>query len=375
MSAKPCALADWLMLCHAPHIGTATQHKLLEHFGSINSIRSADYSQLSSIGLKAATIDFLQQTAIPPAVQAELDWSTQDDCHLVSLDDPDYPKQLAETKHPPCLLYVRGNKSLLSDPQLAIVGSRNPTAGGRDNAHSFANHFGRSGLIITSGLALGIDAAAHAGALAASAPTIAVMATGIDTIYPATHRKLATQIVEQGAIISEMPLGTKPLPALFPQRNRIISGLSLGVLVVEAAQRSGSLITARLASEQAREVFAVPGSIHNPMARGCHRLIRQGAKLVESAQDVLEELAPQLHSLLHQAEQPQQQEADKPADAVQSDHLRLLEALAYDSVTVDQLVERSGFSAKEVASMLLIMELEGLVQTEIGGLYTRSNKG
>ena len=372
MPNTPNSISDWLLLQHAPKLGASSSHKLLLQFGSASKIRQASHTQLIGCGLQNITIEYLRQSSLPSAIEAELEWATNEKCHIISLDDPAYPGHLKTIHHAPILLYVYGDKTLLNDPQLAIVGSRNPTANGRDNAKSFAEHFSHAGLTITSGLALGIDGAAHAGALAADAPTIAVLATGVDRIYPASHKKLAADIIERGALVSEMPLGTNPLPQLFPQRNRIISGLSLGVLVVEAAQRSGSLITARLAAEQSREVFALPGSIHNPLARGCHQLIRQGAKLVESAHDVLEELAPQLLSILQKPALPNSTDKSLITN-LENDNQRLLDALAYDPVSIDQLVERSGFSAKEVASMLLILELEGLVQTEAGGLYCRKS--
>jgi DNA processing protein len=260
---------------------------------------------------------------------------------------------------------------LLREPQLAIVGTRNPTPGGRETASGFAEYLARAGLVITSGLALGVDGAAHEGALRAEGATVAVMATGADQIYPGRHRGLAERILKAGAVITEMPLGTQPLPALFPQRNRIISGLSLGTLVVEAALRSGSLITARLAMEQAREVFAIPGSIHNPLARGCHRLIRQGAKLVESVQDILEELAPQLMAVLQDTgSQPERETGDIPEE-LDSDYQKLLEAMSFDPVSIDLLVERSSLTAQEIASMLLILELNGHICVRQGGLYQR----
>lgn len=364
------ATTDWLRFRHAPKLSIGTLYKLLERFGSTRRILQASAGTLADAGLSRETIAYLLQPDLPAAIELSLEWADQQGNTIVSFDHPAYPPLLKTIHNPPLLLYVRGNVNLLADPQLAIIGSRNPTTGGYENAKSFAEHFSRSGLVITSGLALGIDSAAHQGALAQSAPTIAVMATGADQIYPARHKKLAAAILEQGALVSEMPLNTKPLPELFPQRNRIISGMSLGVLVVEAAQRSGSLITARLAMEQSREVFALPGSIHNPLARGCHHLIRQGAKLVESAQDVLEELAPQIKSILKQdsaltfAHAPESEPLDAEYD-------RLLKALGFDAISIDQIAQRSGLAPKEVASMLLILELQGLVCAEPSGLYSR----
>lgn len=366
------SLADLLRLQHAPGLGLAGAHELLARFGTASGIRNAGREQLRAAGIKTDTIDDLLAPSNSGAVDAALAWAQTPGHSLVGLDDPLYPPLLKTIANPPLLLYVRGNPALLSEPQLAIVGSRNPTPGGREAADGFAEHLARSGLVITSGLALGIDGAAHEGALKAGGATIAVMATGADRLYPGRHRNLAERIVKEGALITEMPLGTQPLPALFPQRNRIISGLSLGTLVVEAALRSGSLITARLAMEQAREVFAIPGSIHNPLARGCHQLIRQGAKLVESVKDILEELAPQLSAVLRSDDVPAifgAQAAD--ADGLDGDYRKLLENMGFDPVSIDQLVERSGLTAQEVASMLLILELSGHIGSRPGGLYQR----
>lgn len=364
------SLTDWLRLQHAPGLGLAGAHQLLAQFGTASGIRKTGREQLRTIGIRTDTIDYLLAASNAGAVDAALAWAQTPGHFLIGLDDPLYPPLLKTIANPPLLLYVRGNPALLSEPQLAIVGSRNPTPGGRDAAHGFAEHLARSGLVITSGLALGIDGAAHEGALKANGATVAVMATGADRLYPGQHRNLAERIVKEGALITEMPLGTQPLPALFPQRNRIISGLSLGTLVVEAALHSGSLITARLAMEQAREVFAIPGSIHNPLARGCHRLIRQGAKLVESVQDILEELAPQLSAVLR--DESPGVSGDRPAgDELDGDYRKLLENMGFDPVSIDQLVERSGLTAQEIASMLLILELNGHVGARQGGLYQR----
>ncbi|MGH8235860.1 MAG: DNA-processing protein DprA, partial [Steroidobacteraceae bacterium] len=278
-------------------------------------------------------------------------------------------------------LFVRGEPATLSLPQLAIVGSRNPTAGGRDNATSFAAHLARSGLAITSGLAIGIDAAAHQGALAADGSTVAVCGTGLDIDYPAANRALAEAIEKRGALVSEFPLGMPALQANFPRRNRIISGLALGTLVVEAAVRSGSLITARLAAEQGREVFAIPGSIHNPLARGSHQLIRQGAKLVETGDDIFAELRALVGALAPalQAAVPAQRNSPAAGPATQratgpvldKAYEILLDALGFEPAGVDMLIERTGFAADEVASMLLILELDGRLESRPGGRYVR----
>lgn len=365
------SLGDWLRLQYAPGLGLAGAHELLARFDTATGIRKAAREQLRTTGIKTETIDYLLAESGSEIVEAALAWAQEPGHCLVSLDDPLYPPLLKAIGNPPLLLYVQGNPALLSEPQLAIVGSRNPTPGGREAACGFAEYLARSGLVVTSGLALGVDGAAHEGALKANGATIAVMATGADRLYPGRHRNLADRILKDGALVTEMPLGTQPLPALFPQRNRIISGLSLGTLVVEAALRSGSLITARLAMEQAREVFAIPGSIHNPLARGCHRLIRQGAKLVESVQDILEELAPQLSAVLQHYDPPGVSVARNVTDELDGDYQTLLENMGFDPVSIDQLVERSGLTAQEVASMLLILELNGHISSRQGGLYQR----
>lgn len=302
--------------------------------------------------------------------EAALAWQTAER-HLICPDDPRYPPLLRDLPDPPLLLYVLGNAELLADPQLAIVGSRNPTPPGRDNAVAFANALAESGLTITSGLALGIDAAAHEGALLGKGPTIAVAGTGVDRVYPASHRELAHRIVAGGgALISEFALGTPPLKHQFPQRNRIISGLSLGTLVVEAALSSGSLITARQALEQGREVFAIPGSIHNPMAKGCHQLIRQGAKLVETARDVLEELGALIPLTLTA---PASAETVNPIerDGLDPEQLQLLAEMGFDPVSPDELIARTGFSAEAVAGMLLTLELNSVISAVPGGYLRR----
>jgi len=266
---------------------------------------------------------------------------------------------------------VRGDVQTLKLPQLAIVGSRNPSASGRETARELAKFLSRSGISIISGLAEGIDCAAHQGALEAEGPgvTIAVTGTGLDLVYPRGHRELAHRVAESGALVSEFPPGTKARPEHFPRRNRIISGLSLGTLVVEAALRSGSLITARLAAEQGREVFAIPGSIHNPLARGCHSLIRQGAKLVETASDVLEELGV----LIGSSGARRDEAAPAPISDVEldADYRKLLSEMGFDPISVDHLVQRTGLTADAVSSMLLLLELEGLVSALDGGRYCR----
>lgn len=307
-----------------------------------------------------------------PAAEHETAWLAEPNHHLITLSDPRYPRLLREIPDPPAALYVIGDPDLLSATQLGIVGSRNPTPGGSETAHAFASYLTQSGLTITSGLAMGVDAAAHRGALGAGGKTIAVAGTGLDRVYPARHRELAHEIAAQGALISEFALGTPALAHNFPRRNRIISGLSLGVLVVEAALQSGSLITARLAAEQGREVFAIPGSIHNPLARGCHALIRQGAKLVETAADILEELGP-----MAQITAPARQTdgAGNITSGLGVEAMTLLDCLGFDPTPVDSLIERSGLTPEAVSSMLLVLELQGHVVAAPGGHYTRVTRG
>lgn len=359
---------NWLILLHAKGLGTAGLHKLLIAFGSPEKILAANSTKLSSLGLKPATISELQQADVN-VMQADLAWlESSDHHHIITLFDPRYPQQLKTINQPPPVLFVRGDPDYLQQPQLAIVGSRNPTAAGKQTAIDFAKHLANSGITITSGLARGIDGASHQGALQGLAGTVALVAHGLDIVYPAAHRALAEEVAKHGAVVSEVPIGTEPHKGLFPRRNRIISGLSLGTLIVEAALKSGSLITAKHALEQDREVFAIPGSIHNPLAKGCHQLIRQGAKLVETAEDIIEELLPHLPTGITAVADTLNSE--KNEQTLDPDHQKLLKCLQYEAIAIDELVNCSGFSAAEVASMLLIMELEGSVVND-GGRYMR----
>lgn len=362
-------LVDWLTLWRVPGVGPATFEALMGHFGSPGQALCADSPALKRLRLPDATIEGIRRPD-RQGVEQDLAWAAQTSHHILRPCDQAFPERLREIPNPPPVLFVRGNPRCLSDPQIAVVGSRHPTPGGRENGHTFAASLARAGLVITSGLATGIDGAGHEGALAAGGLSIAVAGTGPDRVYPARHRELASRIVERGAIISEFPTGTPPRPENFPRRNRLISGLSLGVLVVEATRRSGSLITARCAAEQGREVFAIPGSIHNPAAKGCHHLIRQGAKLVESVDDILEEIAGQIELkswLKAPTSEPVEIELDKQCRL-------LLDCLGYDPLPVDAVVERSGLTADTVSSMLLMLELKGLVAA-FGGLYTRLTPG
>ena len=356
-----------LALLRAPGIGPARFARLLEHFGSAAAAFAADGPELRSLELPDAALDYLRRPDWG-RVEKDLAWLERPGNHLLRLDDARYPPLLRQIPYPPPLLFVHGDPDCLRLPQLAIVGTRNPTPMGRETAQRFAAHLAEFGLLITSGLALGIDAAAHQGALAGGGRTIAVMGTGLDRVYPAQHRDLAHAIAERGALVSEFSIGTSPAAGNFPQRNRLISGLALGVLVVEAAAQSGSLITARLANEQGREVFAIPGSIHNPLAKGCHTLIRQGAKLVETAADILEELGA-LAAATQEATSPVA--AAPTSAALDEEYRQLLAAMGDEPAGIDLLVDRCGLTAEAVSSMLLILELEGYVAAIPGGLYSR----
>ncbi len=302
----------------------------------------------------------------------EQDWLEKTGNRIIKSDSDDYPELLRQISGPPTLLYIVGNAEALHMPALSIVGSRNPTRGGKENAYEFAKHLGRSGFCIVSGLAQGIDTSAHEGALAAGAMTVAFLGHGIDRVYPSANRDLAHRISQNGALVSEYPLGSPPRREHFPQRNRLISGLSLGTLVVEAARRSGSLITARLAGEQGREVFAIPGSIHSPLSRGCHQLIRQGAKLVESADDIVSELGS-LAGHLMQTKTDQEIEASKSIEH-DAEYEILLNSMSYDPTSADDLAEDSGLTIDQVSSMLLILELEEKIEALTGGKYSLRNK-
>ncbi|MDH5784243.1 MAG: DNA-processing protein DprA [Chromatiales bacterium] len=367
MSEAPQQNRYWLALLRAPGVGPVRFRQILERFENpqhlFDSPSLCDSEQLRGY-LKNPNWQ---------AVDNDLKWLGQPGCHLLTLADEHYPSLLRDTFDAPPLLFLRGDPGLLASPQLAMVGSRNPDASGRETAHDFARALAASGIVITSGLALGIDTASHQGALDGGGQTIAVAGTGLDRVYPSSNRELAHAIIEGGGILlSEFPPGTPPQAGNFPKRNRIISGLSLGTLVVQAALRSGSLITARLAADQGREVFAIPGSIHNPLARGCHQLIRQGAKLVECTTDILEELAPQLHSILVEGDKDANTH-QSPHNTLESEYLILLQAVGHEPTSVDQMIERCGLTAEAVSSMLLILELQGYVEATAGG-YTRTTK-
>ncbi|MCG3189563.1 MAG: hypothetical protein LKCHEGNO_02016 [Burkholderiaceae bacterium] len=356
-------LAAWLRLLMTPGIGRAAARQLLAAFGSPQAVFEAP-SAARQACLGQAILADDAPAALQGALTTLMAWlegGSQRD--WIALGDPRYPRGLLQTADPPLLLYTQGDARLLNHPSLAIVGSRNPTPQGAENARAFAEHLGRAGLAIVSGLALGIDGAAHTGALAAGAPTIAVVGTGLDRVYPRANRELAHRIAERGVIVSEFNLGTEPLAANFPQRNRIIAGMSLGTLVVEAALESGSLITARHAAEAGREVFAIPGSIHSPQSRGCHALIKQGAKLVDDVRDVLEEL--------RFAQPAGRADASQGVAAPPDD---LLASMGYDPVEIDQLQARTGWPTARLSARLLELELAGDVWRLPGGRYQRRAK-
>ncbi|MCZ7653538.1 MAG: DNA-processing protein DprA [Rhodocyclaceae bacterium] len=353
-------LADWLRLTLAPGIGGETQRRLLSAFGLPGHIFSASAAVLAdTISHKQAGLLLRHDSA--EDVAKALAWSNEAGNAILTLADTAYPQCLLDAPDPPTVLYVKGRVELLNAPALAIVGSRNATPQGESNAEAFAAALANAGLTIVSGLALGIDAAAHRGGLRGVGSTIAVIGTGIDRVYPARNQALARDIAASGAIISEFPLGTPALRENFPRRNRVISGLARGCLVVEAAERSGSLITARLAGEQGRDVFAIPGSIHSPLSKGCHKLIKQGAKLVDNAGDILEELGL-----------PAQIETNAAAaSALNAETASLLDCIGHDPLDVDTLASRSGLTAEKLYAILLQMELDGRIASLPGGRFQR----
>lgn len=349
-------LAAWLTLCLTPGIGGATVRKLLGAFGLPEEVLRASPGALAKLaGAEAGAA--LKSGRSAQGVENALRWATLPGRHVITLADAFYPRTLLEIHDPPPLLYAHGVLSLLDHPGLAIVGSRNATAQGLRNAEAFSRSFSKSGLTVVSGLALGIDAAAHRGGLAGSGSTIAVLGTGIDIVYPAGNAALFSEISQRGLLLTEYPLGTPSIGHNFPRRNRLISGLARGCLVVEAAIGSGSLITARLAAEQGREVFAMPGSIHSPLSKGCHALIKQGAKLVDSAEDVLAELAGWQHT------------PTIPVDPTLEKGL--LGHMGYDPVDIDTLCARAGLPAELVSAELLRLELAGHIAVLPGGRYHR----
>ena len=352
----------WLALSLIPGLGGETFRRLLSTFGPPQHIFAASAAQLRAV-CDAKIALAISAGVDDAALATPLQWLSEPGNHLITLADVEYPQALLEIPDPPPFLYVKGRVELLQQTALAIVGSRRATPQGEKDAEAFAKALSDAGFTIISGMALGVDAAAHRGGLQGTASSIAVVGTGLDIVYPARNRDLAHQLALQGAIVSEFALGTPSMAQNFPRRNRIISGLARGVLVVEAALRSGSLITARLAGEQGREVFAIPGSIHSPLAKGSHRLIKQGAKLVESAQDILEELG---------CSKPVSVCSPEPVSEP-SAHQEFFRQLGHHPCAIDALVTRTGLTAERVSAILLELEISGLVASLPGGLYQAIN--
>ena len=365
----PHELAAWLRLLGTPGVGIDSARKLLAAFGPPEAVFQQERPALHAVvGPRLAQALLTPPDDLAATINTTTAWlAGGTNRHVLSLADPRFPGELLQMADPPVLLYVLGQIDILQHPQrLAIVGSRNPTPQGEQNARQFAQALGEAGVCVVSGLALGVDGAAHEGALAGGAPTLAVVGTGLDRVYPKRHLALAHRIAGQGALISEYPLGTPPLPGNFPRRNRLIAGLSQGTLVVEAALQSGSLITARLAAEQGREVFAIPGSIHAPQSRGCHALIRQGAKLVESAQDILEDL---------RITSPTAQVTSESIVDPLVDPEGLLRAMGFDPVSLDALQARTGLDTATLQARLLELELQDAIARLPGGLLQRLGQG
>lgn len=360
----------WISLGNIHGIGPQTFCQLLKVFGSPSSVYAASFKQLKAVvsdNIASAITNGVDQDALADS----LHWLAQENNHLVTLADAEYPKSLLEIADPPPFLYAKGNLSLLNQPSIAIVGSRNASVQGEKNAEAFAHDLCGYGLCVVSGLALGIDGAAHRGALRAKGSTIAVVGTGLDIVYPAKHRALAHQIVEHGLIISEFTLGTPSKPQNFPKRNRIISGLSLGCLVVEANLQSGSQITARLAAEQGREIFAIPGSIHSPMSKGCHQLIKQGAKLVDCLQDIVEELNLHTKAVMNAHDIQAKNNLSNDDTAHSSPSHEIYHLIGYEPMTIENLVAICGLTVSEVSSNLMLLELEGKIASLAGGKYQK----
>lgn len=363
-------LLAWLALIRIPGLDARRASAAVRRHGSAAALLAAQPAALSDETLSPATLAALARPDLA-AAERDLAWLERDGCRLLTAVDTAFPLQLGSVPGAPCALFVRGEVAVLDRPQVAVVGSRQPTGAGRSHAARFAGELARAGLVITSGLAAGIDACAHRAALEAGGMSIAVCGTGLDRVYPPEHLDLALEIAANGALVSEFPPGTPPLPHHFPRRNRILAGLSLGVLVVEAAERSGSLITARLAAEMSREVFALPGPIDSPLSRGCHRLLREGAQLVETPRELVASLdfAPLAEPAADRAQTPFGSTGS--GDALDTRYEMLLNALGFGPANIDSLVDRTGLPAPAVASMLLILELGGDVESLAGGRYCR----
>ncbi len=367
----------WLHLLNAPGLGFARIAKLLDQLEDANILLDHNHWP-ADLAVPQSAANYLKQ-ATDDDIRTELEWADKPGNHILTWDDPLYPPQLKQISDPPIVLFIKGDPQVLLLPQLAVVGSRHASQAGLNNAHSFCHDLARRGLVITSGLAAGIDTQAHQGALDAQRPTVAVMGTGINSIYPKSNQSLAKTIAEQGAVVTELPFNTPPHAHNFPRRNRIIAGLSLGTLVIEAAQKSGTLITARLAMENNRPVMAIPGSIHNPLAKGCHQLIKQGAQLVESAADIMAELTPYIEMLSDQLQNNLTDLGDttleKPDDTpnidVSDSQQHILNHLDFNPMSFDAIVEHTDMTSADVAADLLILELTGLVEKLPGAKYQK----
>lgn len=365
---SPTDLNLWLSLNQIPGLGNAAFCQLLAKFGSPDGIFNAKLNQLRDI-VNDDIAQKISKGVDVDAIAPTLKWLEKDNVHLVTLADSHYPQKLLEISNPPALLFAIGNLHWLNHPTIAMVGSRSATPQGEKNAEDFAKTLCEQGLCVASGMALGIDGAAHRGALKANGATIAVVGTGLDIVYPARHRDLAHNIAERGLILSEFPLGTPSKAQNFPRRNRLISGLSLGCLVVEANIDSGSLITARLAAEQGREVFAIPGSIHSPVTKGCHQLIKQGAKLVESVQDILEEINWASIVNYSPSISPNGLLADLAPNSPQTN--TVLGLMGFDAISFEQLRTSTSLTTEALSSMLMLLELENKIKSLAGGHYQR----
>lgn len=362
----------WLRMHEIQGLGRQTTYQLLKAFGSAEAIFAASHANLRKV-VSDDIANQIKAETVSDQIKITLEWLAEPNNHLITLADEDYPRLLLETPDPPPILFAKGQLSCLQQPSIAIVGSRNPTAQGEKNAHDFAMLLAEFGFTIVSGLAIGIDAAAHRGALASNGKTIAVVGTGLDIVYPAKHRELAHEIIKQGLLISEFSLGTPSLPQNFVQRNRVISGLSMGCLVVEASLQSGSLITAKFATEQDRDVFAIPGSIHSPQSKGCHQLIKQGAKLVDAVQDIVHELKSEHFVSLAAIPLKKNFIPAKNTSSEEIPHAdkALLDLMSFEPVTVEYLLQHSGLTSDTLSSILISLELDNKIASMPGGRYQR----
>lgn len=366
-------LQNLLTLYFAPGLGLATITKLNTYFGSLENIIAADSATLAHVGLKERGIKAIKNPNQNDIDQAII-WSQQPNQQILTLDDATYPSLLKETAAPPLLLFVAGQTHWLSRPQIALVGSRNPTITGQEQARQFAFELSQAGLIVTSGLAIGIDTLSHQGAIAANKPTIAVLGSGIEQLYPRRNKKLAAKIRENGTIVSEFPLTYRPTPANFPRRNRIIAGLSLGTLVIEAAPKSGSLITAYIAAKENREVYAIPGPINNPLAQGCHQLLKDGAKLTQHSSDIIEDIPEDKLKKAEDSSNSTEVSANnnhRKNIKLDVDHQTLLDCVPFAVTSVNQLIAHTGCSAATISARLCYLEINGLIRKTQGG-YIRA---